>query len=142
VREYGPRANAYAERFVLTIRTEVTDRMLIFGQRHLRTILVQYAAHYNGRRPIAAASSTRPGPITRRRPQPQTDQAPGPARRAHQRIRAGPRRSPGQDRWPNLKPHRGIRWSTEFAQRQHARPYSLNTAFRVAAQRGGAFHVM
>ncbi|HWN00281.1 MAG TPA: integrase core domain-containing protein, partial [Streptosporangiaceae bacterium] len=47
----SPRANAYAERFVLTIRTEVTDRMLIFGQRHLRTILDEYAAHYNGRRP-------------------------------------------------------------------------------------------
>ncbi|MGH3217659.1 MAG: integrase core domain-containing protein [Streptosporangiaceae bacterium] len=46
-----PRANAYAERFVLTARTEVTDRMLIFGQRHLRTILAQYEAHYNGRRP-------------------------------------------------------------------------------------------
>jgi len=47
----SPCANAYAERFVLTARTEVTDRMLIFGQRHLRTILAQYEAHYNGRRP-------------------------------------------------------------------------------------------
>jgi transposase InsO family protein len=47
----SPCANAYAERFVLTIRTEVTDRMLIFGQRHLQTVLAQYAAHYNGRRP-------------------------------------------------------------------------------------------
>ena len=37
----SPRANAYAERFVLTARTEVTDRMLIFGERHLRTILAQ-----------------------------------------------------------------------------------------------------
>ena len=46
-----PRANCYAERFVLTARTEVTDRMLIFGERHLRTILAQYATHYNGRRP-------------------------------------------------------------------------------------------
>jgi putative transposase len=46
----SPRANAYAERFVLTARTEVTDRVLIFGQRHLRTILAQYEAHYNGRR--------------------------------------------------------------------------------------------
>jgi putative transposase len=45
------RANAYAERFVLTVRTEVTDRMLIFGERHLRTILAQYETHYNGRRP-------------------------------------------------------------------------------------------
>ena len=47
----SPCANAYAERFVLTARTEVTDRMLIFGQRHLRTILAEYEAHYNGRRP-------------------------------------------------------------------------------------------
>ena len=45
------RANAYAERFVLTARMEVTDRMLIFGQRHLRAILAEYEAHYNGRRP-------------------------------------------------------------------------------------------
>ena len=47
----SPRANAYAERFVLTARTEVTDRMLIFGERHLRTILAGYESHDNGRRP-------------------------------------------------------------------------------------------
>jgi putative transposase len=47
----SPRANAYAERFVLTARTEVTDRMLIFGERHLRTVLAEYETHYNGRRP-------------------------------------------------------------------------------------------
>ena len=44
-----PRANAYSERFVLTARTEVTDRMLIFGERRLRRVLAQYEAHYNGR---------------------------------------------------------------------------------------------
>jgi putative transposase len=32
-------------------RLEITDRMLIFGQRHLRTILAQHEAHHNGRRP-------------------------------------------------------------------------------------------
>jgi putative transposase len=47
----SPKANAYAERFVLTARTEVTDRMLIFGERHLRHVLARYEAHYNGRRP-------------------------------------------------------------------------------------------
>lgn len=47
----SPRANAYAERFVLAARTEVTDRMLIFGERHLRTVLAEYEAHCNGRRP-------------------------------------------------------------------------------------------
>jgi putative transposase len=47
----SPRANAFAERFVLTARTEVTDRMLIFGQRHMRAVLAEYEAHYNGRRP-------------------------------------------------------------------------------------------
>jgi putative transposase len=47
----SPRANAHAERFVLTARTEPTDRMLIFGQRHLQHVLAEYARHYNGRRP-------------------------------------------------------------------------------------------
>ncbi|WP_211126538.1 integrase core domain-containing protein [Streptomyces yatensis] len=47
----SPRANAYAERFVRTVRSEVTDRMLILGQRHLRIVLDEYARHYNGRRP-------------------------------------------------------------------------------------------
>jgi putative transposase len=45
------RANTYAERFVLTARPEVANRMLIFGQRRLRAVLAGYEAHYNGRRP-------------------------------------------------------------------------------------------
>jgi hypothetical protein len=39
---------------VLTARSEVTDRMLIFGERHLRQTLREYAQHYNGRRPHRA----------------------------------------------------------------------------------------
>jgi hypothetical protein len=38
----------------LTIRTELTDRMPIFGERHLRSVLAVYAAHYNRRRPHRA----------------------------------------------------------------------------------------
>jgi putative transposase len=56
--------NAYAERFVLTARKEVTDRMLIFGERHQRTILAQYETHYNGRRPHRSRQLRPPGPTT------------------------------------------------------------------------------
>ena len=58
----SPCANAYAERFVLTARTEVTDRMLIFGARHLRTILAEYETHYNGRRPHRSRQLRPPRP--------------------------------------------------------------------------------
>jgi putative transposase len=58
----SPRANAYAERFVLTVRTEVTDRMLIFGERHLRSVLAGYESHYNGRRPHRSRQLSPPRP--------------------------------------------------------------------------------
>jgi putative transposase len=45
-----PRANGYAERFVLTARTELTDCMPILGERHLRAVLAEYVRHSNGRR--------------------------------------------------------------------------------------------
>jgi putative transposase len=57
-----PRANCYAERFVLTVRTELTDRMLIFGERHLRRALAVYAAHYNAKRPHRALQLHPPRP--------------------------------------------------------------------------------
>jgi transposase InsO family protein len=58
----SPRANAYAERFVLTARTELTDRMLIFGERHLRAVLAEYEIHYNGRRPHRSRQLCPPRP--------------------------------------------------------------------------------
>jgi putative transposase len=43
-------------------RTELTDRILILGERHLRTVLARYSAHYNGRRPHRALSLLAPSP--------------------------------------------------------------------------------
>jgi transposase InsO family protein len=57
-----PRANAFAERWVRTLRSEVTDRMLIFGQRHLRHVLAEYVTHYNESRPHRALNLSPPRP--------------------------------------------------------------------------------
>jgi putative transposase len=47
----SPRANAFAERFVGTVRRECLDRILILGQRHLQRVLTEYFGHYNAHRP-------------------------------------------------------------------------------------------
>ena len=57
-----PRANCFAERLVLTVRTELTGRMLIFGEQHLRRVLAEYAAHYKMQRPHRALQLRPPRP--------------------------------------------------------------------------------
>ena len=47
----SPNCNAYAERFVRSIREECLDRMIFFGEASLRRALKEYAAHYNAERP-------------------------------------------------------------------------------------------
>ncbi len=42
----APQANAYAERFVRTVRAECLDWLLIIGRRHLERVLRIYTAHY------------------------------------------------------------------------------------------------
>jgi transposase InsO family protein len=47
----APNANAFAERWIATLRTECLDWLLILGPRHLDRILRVYVQHYNRRRP-------------------------------------------------------------------------------------------
>ena len=97
----SPCANAYAERFVLTARTEVTDRMLIFGQRHLRTILAEYEGHYNGRRPHRSLLLQPPRPDHPVADLSQERIKRRPSSAALSTNTSGPHRSQGQDRWPS-----------------------------------------
>src|SRR6266487_5456801 len=56
----APRANAYAERWVGTVRREVLDRMLILGGGQLRLVLAEFVDHYNVRRPHRALGQLPP----------------------------------------------------------------------------------
>jgi putative transposase len=50
----APKANAFAERWVRTVRDDCLDRILIVGRRHLEHVLRGYRRHYNGHRPHRA----------------------------------------------------------------------------------------
>ena len=78
----APRANSHAQRWVGTVRRELLDRMLLFGQRQLEMALAEYVDHYNGHRPHRALSQAPPlGP---ERPPPAV-----PGRRVTRRDRIG-----------------------------------------------------
>ena len=72
----APRASAYAERWVGTVRRECLDWVLILGRRHLERVLAEYVSHYNRARPHRALQLQPPltsgravapvGPIRRR----------------------------------------------------------------------------
>src|SRR5438876_9883968 len=60
----APQANAYAERFVRTVRAECLDWLLILGRRHLETVLRVYTTHYNRQRPHRGLALHPPEPAT------------------------------------------------------------------------------
>jgi putative transposase len=55
-----PVANAYAERWVGTVRRELCDRTLIWNRRQLERLLHQYVEHYNTHRPHRALEQRAP----------------------------------------------------------------------------------
>jgi transposase InsO family protein len=72
----APNANAYAERFVRSIKEECLDRMIPLGERHFRRAVREFVAHYHGERNhqglqnalIAAALSTAAAARVHRQP--------------------------------------------------------------------------
>ncbi len=90
----APRANAFAERFVGTIRRECLDRMLIFARRQLEAVLAEYVDHYNRHRPHRSLDQASPLSVSAPAVNDiasrcRTTAKIGPARRSHSRVRTG-----------------------------------------------------
>jgi putative transposase len=58
----APNANAYAERWIRTVRAECLDWLLIVGRQHLERVLRVYLDHYNRHRPHRTLGLRPPNP--------------------------------------------------------------------------------
>ena len=58
----SPKANAFAERWVRTVRQDCLDHLLVFSRRHLESILGEYIEHYNRARPHRGLHLEQPVP--------------------------------------------------------------------------------
>jgi putative transposase len=56
----APNANAFAERWVRSVREECLDKVIILNERHLRRVLHEYIAYYNARRPHQGLAQNSP----------------------------------------------------------------------------------
>jgi putative transposase len=77
----SPQANAIAERFVRTVRSECLDWLLTLNRRHLEHVLRTYVEHYNRERPHRA--------LNLRTPQARSGSEPAARRAIHRRERLG-----------------------------------------------------
>jgi putative transposase len=62
----APTANAYAERWVESVRAECLDHLLIVSEAHLRRVLAAYVTHYNEARPHQGLRQQTPVPLALR----------------------------------------------------------------------------
>jgi transposase InsO family protein len=60
----APKANAYCERLIGTMRREFLDFVIPLGERHLRSLLKEWVAHYNQSRPHSSLGPGIPEPST------------------------------------------------------------------------------
>ena len=65
----APKANAFAERWVRTVREECLDHLLVYSTAHLESVLTEYVEHYNQARPHRGLHLSSPSP---RQDQPST----------------------------------------------------------------------
>ena len=65
----APKANAFAERWVRTVREECLDHLLVYSTAHLESVLTEYVEHYNQARPHRGLQLSTPSP---RQDQPST----------------------------------------------------------------------
>ena len=56
----SPNLNAYAESFIRNIKLNCLDKMILFGERHLRYVIEQYVEHYHLERPHKGLDYSRP----------------------------------------------------------------------------------
>lgn len=85
----APRANAFAERFVRTVRSECLDHILIYGRRHLERVLRAYVDHYMEERPHRGLDPSRRQRTRGSRSREKEDRAEGRPRRIDPRIPLG-----------------------------------------------------
>ena len=113
------------------VRTDVTDRMLIF--RRTTSADGPGRVRRNGRRPTADDSCARPGPTTRSPACPSNGSSAGPSSAASSTNTSGPRRIPGQDRWPSSGTPQDQRGLDTASRRRRSRSRSV-----VCSARGGS----
>jgi len=69
----APKANAFAERWIRSVREECLDQLIMLDQRHLHYVLTEYISYYNYARPHQGIEQRTPIPLPVSNPQGQIE---------------------------------------------------------------------